>query len=88
MGMGEFEKRRESREHLKASNLAGNNGTTLDLGGNLLPGPGHGLNVRTGMCRNAILSLGPAAVPGTRTGPAQKRSCGRGVTSARMILTI
>ena len=48
MGMGEFEKRRESREHLKASNLAGNNGTTLDLGGNLLPGPGHGLNVRTG----------------------------------------
>ena len=25
----------------KASNLAGNNCTTLDLGGNLLPGPGH-----------------------------------------------
>ena len=27
--------------NLKASNLAGNNCTTLDLGGNLLPGPGH-----------------------------------------------
>ena len=40
MGMGEFEKRRESREQFE-SNLAGNNGTTLDFGGNLLPGPGH-----------------------------------------------
>ena len=46
------------------------------------------LNVRTGMSRTAILSLGPAAGPGTWTGPARKRSCRRGVTSARMILTI
>ena len=36
--------RKEGRaeSNLKANNLAGNNCTTLDLGGNLLPGPGHG----------------------------------------------
>ena len=33
------------------------------------------LNVRTGVSRTAIMSLGPAAVPGTWTGPARKRSC-------------
>ena len=30
-----------TESNLKTSNLAGNNCTTLDLGGNLLPGPGH-----------------------------------------------
>ena len=46
------------------------------------------LKVRTEMSRTATLSLGPAAVPGTKTGPARKRSCRRGVTSARVILTV
>ena len=31
-----------AESNLKASNLASNNCTTLDLGGDLLPGPGHG----------------------------------------------
>ena len=31
-----------AESNLKASNLAGNSCTTLDLGGSLLPGPGHG----------------------------------------------
>ena len=37
-----FRKEGEAESNLKASNLAGNNCTTLDLGGSLLPGPGHG----------------------------------------------
>ena len=41
MGVGEFEKGR-AENNLRASNLASNNCTTLDLGGKLLPGPGHG----------------------------------------------
>ena len=43
MGMGEFEKKKERAEgYLKVSNLASNKCTTLNRGGNLLPGPGHG----------------------------------------------
>ena len=36
-----LKKEGRAENSLKASNLAGNNGTTLDLGGNLLPGLGH-----------------------------------------------
>ena len=31
-----------AESNLNANNLAGNNCTALNLGGNLLPGPGHG----------------------------------------------
>ena len=89
MGVGEFEKRRGSREQFESKQLGEQQlhhvgprwvisclARVMDL------------NVRTEMSRTATLSLGPAAGPGTRTGPARKRSCRRGVTSARVILTV
>ena len=41
MGWENLRKAGGAESNLKTSNLAGNNCTTLDLGGNLLPGPGH-----------------------------------------------